>query len=80
VTGRADQMGKQYVLDLFRAEYPVIPAIDSAEDIAQLPDAADYIANPKLGTDLIGVTVVHNDDLPGLHYDNLLVQPNRVGS
>ena len=75
VTGRADQMGKQYLLDLFRAGYPVIPTIDSAEDIARLPDAPDYIAKPKLGADSIGLTVVHRDDLAGLHYDDLLVQP-----
>jgi hypothetical protein len=75
VTGRADQTGKQYLLDLFRAGYPVIPTIDDAADIAQLPDALDYIAKPKLGADSIGLTVVHRDDLPGLHYDDLLVQP-----
>ncbi|EYT63781.1 hypothetical protein H489_0110105 [Curtobacterium flaccumfaciens UCD-AKU] len=75
LTGRADQRGKQYLLDLFRAGYPVIPTIDAASDIAQLPDTADYIAKPKLGADSIGLRVVGRDELAGLHYDNLLVQP-----
>ncbi|KJC63557.1 hypothetical protein [Agreia bicolorata] len=74
-TGRADQTGKQYLLDLFRAGYPVIPTIDDAADLAQLPHTAEYIAKPKLGADSIGLTVVQRDQLPTLHYDNLLVQP-----
>ena len=74
-TGRADQIGKQYLLDLFQGGYPVIPTIDDAADLEQLPISADYIAKPKMGADSIGLTVVRRDELAALHYDNLLVQP-----
>lgn len=74
-TGRADQAGKQYLLDLFQAGYPVIPTIDAAADLEQLPHTAEYIAKPKLGADSIGLAVVQRDELAALHYDNLLVQP-----
>jgi hypothetical protein len=75
LTGRADQIGKQYLLELFQAGYPVIPTIDDAADLARLPVAARYIAKPKLGADSIGLSVVQHDELSTLHYDNLLVQP-----
>lgn len=37
LTGRADMIGKQYLLDLTAAGYPVIPTVDRAEDLHRLP-------------------------------------------
>jgi hypothetical protein len=75
LSGKADMAGKQYLLDLTAAGYPVIPTIDDAADLARLPVAARYIAKPKLGADSIGLSLVQHDELSTLHYDNLLVQP-----
>ena len=47
-TGKADMMGKQYLLDLNTAGYPVIPTVDTMEDICKLPDATKfYFINDK---------------------------------
>ena len=75
LTGKADQQGKQYLLDLSAAGYPVIPTIDSAAAIDRLPKAAQYIAKPRFGADSVGLTVLERDDLATLSWDDLLVQP-----
>ncbi|MFJ9080914.1 MULTISPECIES: hypothetical protein [unclassified Streptomyces] len=76
LTGRADMAGKQYLLDLTTAGYPVIPTVDRAADLDRLPKADTYIAKPKLGADSIGLRVVPAAELAELPYgDGLLVQP-----
>ncbi|MFD0273406.1 hypothetical protein ACFVHB_05735 [Kitasatospora sp. NPDC127111] len=75
LTGRADMAGKQYLLDLSAAGYPVIPTIDRAEDLARLPVVPDYVVKPKLGADSIGLRIVPRDRLAAVEYDGVLVQP-----
>ncbi len=36
--GKADMRGKQYLLELTRQNYPVIPTIDTIDDFSILPD------------------------------------------
>ncbi|MFE1955140.1 hypothetical protein ACFW9D_32240 [Streptomyces sp. NPDC059524] len=74
--GRGDMAGKQYLLDLTDAGFPVIPTVDRAADLHRLPAAEEYVAKPKLGADSIGLRFVGPDELTGLPYeDGLLVQP-----
>ncbi|UQI48508.1 hypothetical protein M1P56_31405 [Streptomyces sp. HU2014] len=73
--GKADMIGKQYLLDLTAAGYPVIPTIDRAEDVSRLPYAAEYVVKPKLGADSIGLEFVPEEALPALAYGEVLVQP-----
>ncbi|MFJ8820597.1 hypothetical protein ACIREE_02305 [Streptomyces sp. NPDC102467] len=77
LTGRADMAGKQYLLDLTTAGYPVIPTADRVSDLDRLPAAEAYVAKPKRGADAIGLRVVRQAELPELPYsDGLLVQPH----
>ncbi|MFF5125695.1 hypothetical protein ACFY41_01975 [Streptomyces syringium] len=75
LTGRADMAGKQYLLDLSAAGYPVIPTIDRHEDLDRLPRVDEYVVKPKLGADSIGLEIVPRDRLDSLEYDGVLVQP-----
>ncbi|MET8628056.1 hypothetical protein ABZW30_30680 [Kitasatospora sp. NPDC004669] len=75
LTGRADMAGKQYLLDLSAAGYPVIPTVDRAEDLARLPVVPEYVVKPKLGADSIGLRIVPRDRLDAVTYDGVLVQP-----
>ncbi|MFI8192580.1 hypothetical protein ACIF8T_28055 [Streptomyces sp. NPDC085946] len=81
LSGRADMAGKQYLLDLTAAGYPVIPTVDRSGDLDRLPGAAEYVVKPKLGADSIGLRFVPAADLPGLAEapglaaGELLVQP-----
>ncbi|MCZ4499664.1 MAG: hypothetical protein JWQ74_2217 [Marmoricola sp.] len=73
--GKADMAGKQYLLDLYAAGYPVIPTADNASDAAALPGSPWYVAKPTFGADSVGLQFVGPEELAGLAYDDLLVQP-----
>ncbi|TDU90032.1 hypothetical protein EV138_3614 [Kribbella voronezhensis] len=73
LTGKADMIGKQYLVDLSEAGYPVIPTTDSTPD--SLPEATSYVVKPKLGSDSIGLRKVSRDELTHLSLDGLLAQP-----
>lgn len=76
LTGRADMAGKQYLLDLTAAGYPVIPTVDRAEDLALLPAADRYVVKPKAGADSIGLAVLDRGRLGDVRYGDVLVQPH----
>ncbi|MEU5633311.1 hypothetical protein ACH47C_16115 [Streptomyces rishiriensis] len=75
LSGRADMAGKQYLLDLTAAGYPVIPTIDRPQDLGRLPEADQYAVKPKAGADSIGLRFVPQEQLAGLAYGDILVQP-----
>ncbi|MFF4950074.1 hypothetical protein [Streptomyces chattanoogensis] len=75
LSGRGDMAGKQYLLDLTAAGYPVIPTIDRPQDLHMLPAAGQYAVKPKAGADSIGLTFLPQDGLGGLAYGDILVQP-----
>ncbi|WP_031084864.1 hypothetical protein [Streptomyces sp. NRRL S-1831] len=58
LTGRADMRGKQYLLDLTAAGFPVIPTVGRAEDLHLLPAADAYVVKPRLGADSAGLRIV----------------------
>jgi hypothetical protein len=75
LTGRADMAGKQYLLDLSAAGFPVIPTVDRVEDLDLLPRTDRYVVKPKLGADSIGLEIVEADRLPALADGSVLIQP-----
>ncbi len=75
LTGKADMAGKQYLLDLTAAGYPVIPTVDRAADVGLLPDAPEYTVKPKLGADSVGLRFVSRAELAALTGTDLLIQP-----
>ncbi|MFI5710092.1 hypothetical protein [Kribbella sp. NPDC051620] len=66
-------VGKQYLVELSDAGYPVIPTTDS--DPSTLPESAGYLVKPKLGSDSIGLRKVSRDELSNLSLDGMLAQP-----
>lgn len=75
MSGKGDMAGKQHLLDLFAAGYPVIPTIDHREDAGRLPDADKYVAKPKYGADSAGLVFLDREELATPDRDNLLIQP-----
>ncbi|MFE9039666.1 hypothetical protein ACFY9F_24640 [Streptomyces sp. NPDC012421] len=74
--GRGDMAGKQYLLDLTAAGYPVIPTVDRPEDVGRLPESPLYAVKPKAGADSIGLRFLPYGELAGLPGDgSLLFQP-----
>ncbi|RSS60964.1 hypothetical protein EF912_08065 [Streptomyces sp. WAC07061] len=72
LTGRADMAGKQYLLDLTAAGYPVIPTVDDPADLHLLPPADTYALKPKQGADSIGLTFTATPSGPA---GEILIQP-----
>ncbi|ANP51243.1 hypothetical protein J2Z21_003009 [Streptomyces griseochromogenes] len=78
LNGKADMAGKQYLLDLSAAGFPVIPTVDRAEDLHRLPAAERYVVKPKLGADSLGLRVIpaaRLADLAGLADASVFIQP-----
>ncbi|MFI9328808.1 hypothetical protein ACIGZJ_14820 [Kitasatospora sp. NPDC052868] len=76
LSGRGDMAGKQYLLDLTAAGYPVIPTVDRPEDLGLLAGTGRYVVKPKAGADSIGLRFVGEDELAALAYGDVLVQPH----
>lgn len=75
LSGKGDMVGKQYLLDLFDLGYPVIPTISRLDEFARLPAVGEYVAKPKTGADSHGLVFVGPDEVAGLDWTDLLVQP-----
>ncbi|MFF3831303.1 hypothetical protein ACFYXX_11110 [Streptomyces sp. NPDC002458] len=73
--GRGDMAGKQYLVDLSRAGFPVIPTVDRAADLGLLPRSAGYVVKPKLGADSVGLRFTDEPEYPEGADGTLLVQP-----
>ncbi|WP_328926682.1 hypothetical protein OG429_20175 [Streptomyces sp. NBC_00190] len=72
LTGRGDMAGKQYLLDLTAAGYPVIPTIDDPARLPELPQVPQYAVKPKQGADSIGLTFTADPTGPA---GEILIQP-----
>ncbi|MET9224731.1 hypothetical protein [Lentzea sp. NPDC003310] len=79
LTGKGDMAGKQYLVDLTTAGFPVIPTVDDPNHLDRLPPAAEYVVKPKAGADSHGLEFVPENDLRRVLAekagDDLLVQP-----
>jgi hypothetical protein len=75
LSGKADMAGKQYLLDLYAAGYPVIPTVDRADHLHRLPETDRYVVKPKLGADSMGLQIVTGDRVRDLVGEGVLVQP-----
>ncbi len=73
LTGKADMIGKQYLVDLSRAGEPVTPTIDHRDDLGRLPGSAEYVIKPKFGADSVGLAFV--TDVSTVEFGDVLLQP-----
>ncbi|WP_432027609.1 hypothetical protein [Streptomyces sp. 1222.5] len=75
LTGKADMAGKQYLLDLSAAGFPVIPTVGRVEDLHLLPAAEAYVVKPRLGADSLGMRIVPAGQVAPLATGDVLIQP-----
>lgn len=73
--GKADMQGKQYLVDLTKEYYPVIPTIDSLDNLARLGTPNQYVLKPKFGADSIGMKIVAKDAIKTHDLTDYLIQP-----
>ena len=75
MNGKADQMGKQYLITLTAEGYPVIPTIENLKDLHRLPEVEKYMVKLKNGADSIGMQVVDSQSLHTVELTGSIVQP-----
>lgn len=76
--GKADMNGKEYLIELTDANFPVIPTVDSLDNLNKLPRVDRYTIKPKDGADSIGMEFVTENELSekvNSESKNTLVQP-----
>ena len=73
--GKADQMGKQYLLDLQGSGYAVIPTVADIKDIANLGDPEKYIVKLMNGADSKGMEILTKEQLLAAKPQGKLIQP-----
>lgn len=73
--GKADILGKQYLIDLTNQNYPVIPTIESVLDIDKIGHHDKYIIKLKNGADSIGMEVLTHEELINSNPQGKLIQP-----
>ena len=76
-TGKADMCGKQYLIDLTKAGFPVIPTADSLRNIGFLPETDRFVIKPKDGADSIGLEFLTKQALQKRNFADgtMLIQP-----
>jgi hypothetical protein len=75
LTGKADMLGKQYLLDLHAAGYPVIATVASAHRLEELPPSEEYVVKPLLGADSTGLYTASAAQLAATDPAGVLIQP-----
>ena len=75
LTGKADMLGKQYLLDLSAAGYPVVPTVGTVQEIDRLPASERYVVKPLLGADSSGLYLATAEELAADEPVEAIVQP-----
>lgn len=73
--GKGDIQGKQHLLDLFQAGFPVIPSTNSLEEIDQLGHCERYLLKFMDGADSVGIKICSPEELPKTLNNNVVLQP-----
>jgi hypothetical protein len=75
LTGRGDFRGKDYLIELYNAGYPVIPSVDKAEDLSKLPETDTFFAKPKYKCDNTDTFTATREQLSSVWLDDYIFQP-----
>ena len=75
ISGKADMVGKQYLVDLSKNGYPVIPSVDDKDDLEKLPIVDQYVTKLKLGADSVGMQFISPSQLHDIQFTDNFVQP-----
>ncbi|CAN5744748.1 hypothetical protein BH11PAT2_BH11PAT2_00980 [soil metagenome] len=67
--------GKDYLLELYASNFPVIPSVDSVEQLDVLSVSGNYFIKPKDGYSAINARKISRTELLDLRPQNYLIQP-----
>ncbi len=66
---------KDYLIDLYKKGYPVIPSVDTVKSLSQVPETDVYFIKPKDGFSAIGARKITKEELIELNPEYYLIQP-----
>ncbi len=75
LTGKGDNRGKEYLVDLYKRGFPVIPSIDCVGDIDKLPASEYYWIKPKDSSDGHGDEKLTRSELLKRQLVDYIIQP-----
>ncbi len=75
LAGKGDIQGKQHLLDLFHAGFPVIPTFRSLKEVGKQDSVERCLLKPLNGADSAGVKIVHRKELEKEDISGVLIQP-----
>jgi hypothetical protein len=67
--------GKDYLLELYDQDFPVIPSVDDVSNLDALPDTDTYFIKPKDGFSSINTQKLSRKELLMLNPQGYLIQP-----
>lgn len=73
--GKADILGKQYLIDLKNLNYPVIPTVENVSDIDEMGNHENFVVKLKNGADSIGMEFLSKKELIDKNPQGKLIQP-----
>ncbi|MGG6231517.1 hypothetical protein [Tenacibaculum sp. SDUM215027] len=73
--GKADMVGKDYLMELTQLDFPVIPTVENISDLKLLGNPEQYIVKLKNGADSIGMEVLNKNELERTNLENKIIQP-----
>lgn len=73
--GKADLRGKQYLIELTRQGYPVIPTIENISELQVLGNPDKYVLKLKHGADSIGMEFLDKAEVLQRPLSERLIQP-----
>lgn len=73
--GKYDRNGKEYLVELFKKGYPVIPSIDCLQDLSLLKQSEKYMLKLKNSYDGIGQQIVNENELKKKFDNHYIIQP-----
>lgn len=75
LSGKGDNLGKHYLLDLHKHNFPVIPSIDDVTNVNELGENKFYWIKPVQGCDGYGAKKVTKSVLQKLAPKDYIIQP-----
>jgi hypothetical protein len=75
LTGKGDNLGKKYLVDLYQKGFPVIPSVASIEDVNKLPESDYYWIKPEDSCDGQGDEKLSLEELKRKNPKGYIIQP-----
>jgi hypothetical protein len=75
LNANCDHQGKNYLVELYKNSFSVIPSIDSMDDLNLLPEVDQYFIKPKNGFSSIGIEIIPREDLLKMKLNDCIIQP-----